>query len=184
MRIRKNYTTSFYLPFVLNFLCLEHISYSKKVFSNANYRSYYHLDYKRIYYELKTQTKSGVYWRGTKIYNRRRIMENGLCNNIFPELIVVPKSTEDVAKIVKISRKYKIPISVRSGGHSYHCASIKPFGIHIDMRSFNKVELTTRDPFGPPGPALLLGPGQTWGRVLKFYPVSYTHLTLPTILRV
>ena len=187
MRIIKNYTTNVYLLIVLRFVFLIPTIYSKKESINYSIRSYKHSNYnyvkqtnhkfKKIYYELKTRTNSGVYWRGSPVYNQRRIMENGLCNNMFPELIVAPKSTEDVATIVKISRKYKIPISVRSGGHSYHCASIKPFGIHIDMRSLNKVQLTTRDPFGPPGPALLLGPGQTWGRVLKFLPMDrYTFI--------
>ena len=128
MRIIKNYTTNVYLLIVLSFVFLIPTIYSKKESINYSIRSYKHSNYnyvkqtnhkfKKIYYELKTRTNSGVYWRGSPVYNQRRIMENGLCNNMFPELIVAPKSTEDVATIVKISRKYKIPISVRSGGHS------------------------------------------------------------------
>ena len=40
------------------------------------------------------------------------------------------------------------------------------------MRKMNKVQLTTRQPFNhcPPGPAAVLGPGSTWGRVLKIIP--------------
>ena len=38
------------------------------------------------------------------------------------------------------------------------------------MRSMNKVELTTRDPYETSGPALRLGPGSTWGRVLALIP--------------
>lgn len=34
----------------------------------------------------------------------------------------------------------------------------------------NKVQMTTREPFEPPGPALLLGPGSTWERVLNLVP--------------
>ena len=140
-------------------------------------KSMYNINYTGIYSDIKFLTKSKVYWKGTRGYNKRRILENGLCNHIFPNLIVIPKSTNDVANIVKISRKYKVPLSVRSGGHSYICASIKPYGIHIDMRSLNKIELTTRYPFGPPGPALRLGPGQTWGRVLDRVPMDrYTYI--------
>ena len=135
------------------------------------------IDYTMVYNDIRFLTKSEVYSKGTPGYNKRRILENGLCNNVYPDLIVVPKSTNDVASIVKISRKYKVPLSVRSGGHSYICASIKPHGIHIDMRSLNKIELTTRYPFGPPGPALRLGPGQTWGRVLAKIPADrYTYI--------
>ena len=43
-------------------------------------------------------------------------------------------------------------------------------GIQVDMRSMNKVELTTRDPYETSGPALRLGPGSTWGRVLALIP--------------
>ena len=50
----------------------------------------------------------------------------------------------------------------------------------IDMRKMNKVQLTNRQPFDhcPPGPAAILGPGSTWGRVLKLIPrdrFSYVH---------
>ena len=175
MRIRKTYTKNLFFLIVFNFLFFVSISCSKKISDNC--RSHKLFENKQIYCELKSRTSCGIHLRGSPVYNRRRLMENGLCNNIFPELIVVPKSTMDVAAIVKISRKYKIPISVRSGGHSYHCASIKPYGIHIDMRGLNKIQLTTRDPFGPPGPALLLGPGQTWWRVLQYYPMDrYTYI--------
>ena len=133
-------------------------------------RSDRYIDYKRVYHDIKSLTSSYVYWKGSPKYNKERIVENGLCNNIFPDLIVVPKSTNDVASIVKISRRYKVPLSIRSGGHSYICASIKNYGIHIDMRMFNKVQMTSRFPFGPPGPALCLGSGQTWARVLEIVP--------------
>ena len=48
------------------------------------------------------------------------------------------------------------------------------------MRKMNKVQLTNRQPFDhcPPGPAAILGPGSTWGRVLKIIPrdrFSYVH---------
>ena len=129
-----------------------------------------HIDYENVYREIKSYTYSDVYQKGSRNYKRRKRTQNGWCSHISPDLIVVPKSTEDVANIVKISRRYKVPLSVRSGGHSYICANIKNEGIQIDTRGLNKIELTSRYPFQPSGPALLLGPGQTWGRVLKFIP--------------
>ena len=45
------------------------------------------------------------------------------------------------------------------------------------MRGLNKVEHTDRYPFNPPGPALRLGPGQTWERVLNLVPMDrYTYI--------
>ena len=169
------HTCKQYLLFIVKFLSLIQALNSEKSLLLTTKKSV--VDYKTIYHELKGLTSSDVYWKGTPIYNKRRILENGLCKYIFPDLIVVPKSTKDVASIVKISRKYSVPLSVRSGGHSYLCSGIKPSGIHIDMRSLNKVQLTTRHPFGPPGPALLLGPGQTWERVLTRIPMDrYTMI--------
>jgi len=39
---------------------------------------------------------------------------------------VAPKSVGDVSRIVKIARNFDVPLSVRSGGHSFLCHSIKP----------------------------------------------------------
>ena len=39
---------------------------------------------------------------------------------------VAPKSVGDVSRIVKIAKNFDVPLSVRSGGHSFLCQSIKP----------------------------------------------------------
>ena len=131
----------------------------------------------RLYLDLKSLTTSDVYKRGSFGYFDRKLTQNGLCSNIFPDFIVLPKSTRDVSTIIKLSRKYDVPISIKSGGHSYICSNIKDRGIHVDLRGLNKIELTTRFPFNPPGPALLLGPGQTWGQVLSIIPKErYTFI--------
>ena len=57
---------------------------------------------------------------------------------------------------------------------------LSPGGLHIDMRKLNKVHLTNRkgldDEFGE-GPALELGPGSTWERVLHRVPTDrYTMM--------
>ena len=82
--------------------------------------------YKQVSKVLRKETNAYVYLRGSPYYEKRRKVKNGLCKYIYPDVVVVPRSTEDVAQIVKISRHYEIPISVRSGGHSFLCQSIKP----------------------------------------------------------
>ena len=53
----------------------------------------------------------------------------------------------------------------------------KKEGIHLDLRSLNKIILTDRSPFQPLGPVLILGPGSTWDRVLKHIPATiYTMI--------
>ena len=82
--------------------------------------------YRQISYDIRSETNAYVHLKGSKFYERRRKVKNGLCKYIFPDVVVVPKSTKDVAEIIKISRRYEVPISVRSGGHSFLCQSIKP----------------------------------------------------------
>ena len=75
--------------------------------------------------ELRKSLQGETYVKGTKGYEKRRLVKNGLCDKMFPDIIVVPKTTEDVAVIVKLAHKFKMPLSVRSGGHSYTCTSMK-----------------------------------------------------------
>eukprot|EP00095_Tigriopus_kingsejongensis_P000225 snap_masked-scaffold55_size446313-processed-gene-1.11 protein:Tk00225 transcript:snap_masked-scaffold55_size446313-processed-gene-1.11-mRNA-1 annotation:"mitomycin radical oxidase" len=97
-------------------------------------------------------------------------IHNGLCRHIRPEVIVQPKSTEDVAHVVRVAQAHRIPLSVKSGGHSYTCESVKSQGIHIDLKYLNKIEILSPQ-------RLLLGPGNTWNRVLEQVPPSnYTYV--------
>lgn len=80
--------------------------------------------------EIRRSIKGSVYPKGTVNYEKRRLIHNGLCTHLFPDLIVVPLSTEDVAAVVKITNAYHIPISVRSGGHSFTCTSTKQGKFH------------------------------------------------------
>ena len=50
-------------------------------------------------------------------------------------------STADVAAAVRAARSSDLEVSVRSGGHSYTCQSIKEGGIHFDLRRLDKVEI-------------------------------------------
>ncbi len=49
-----------------------------------------------------------------------------------------------LSPLLRIYRDYKIPISVRSGGHSYTCMSIRHDSLHFDMRRLKKVDLLKR----------------------------------------
>ena len=78
---------------------------------------------------IKSKTNAYVNLKGSYLYEKRRKVKNGLCRYIYPDLLVAPKSTEDVSQIIRIARHYQVPISVRSGGHSFLCQSIKPGNI-------------------------------------------------------
>ncbi len=82
-----------------------------------------------------------IYTKGTQGYQKLRLVVNGACNHRYPLVIVRPVNTYDVAAGVKVARLFNLPVSVRSGGHSYICMSIKDGSLHFDMRRMNKVEL-------------------------------------------
>ena len=75
--------------------------------------------------ELRKSLIGPIFIKGTKEYEKRRLVHNALCESIYPDLIALPKSTLDVSNILRITNSYDVPISVRSGGHSYTCTSIK-----------------------------------------------------------
>jgi len=109
-------------------------------------------------------------------YEEKRKVMNAACT-ARPAVIVVPNTESDVAVVVAAARLHGREVSVRSGGHSYTCTNIKQDGVHIDMRSFSKLELE-RTSVSDTGVALRLGPGRTWGEVLEFAPpsrYSYPH---------
>ena len=127
-------------------ICLDYISIIHKnrlavlfilVFLNiidftatTSYSNTTYVNYSEIKKSLEHLTNANVYVKGSHLYNTKRRIHNGLCDNLFPDVIVEPKSTSDVSQIVKIARRANVPLSVRSGGHSYICGSIRN-GIRI-----------------------------------------------------
>ena len=87
-----------------------------------------------------------MFVKGSINYEKRRLIHNGLCTKIYPDIIVVPESTNDVSAIVKITNKHKVAISIRSGGHSYTCQSTKQgnnFIKFIHGKTFLLINFTT-----------------------------------------
>jgi len=108
-------------------------------------------------------------------YERFRAIHNRACCQK-PLLIVRPRSRKDVSKCVLFSQRFGLPLSVRSGGHSYICTSLKHEGLHLDLRELNHVELV-RTKRSATGLAAILGPGSDWRRVLSFIPADkYTMI--------
>lgn len=78
------------------------------------------------------------------------------------DLIVRPKSTEEVSAIVKIANKYKIPITPRGGGADLVGGSTTDTGILMDLTRMNKVlEVYEEDFF------VVVECGITWGKMLS-----------------
>ena len=74
---------------------------------------------------ISKMTMTKVFLPGSRGYEARRKVTNGLCSDVKPALIAVPETTKHVSDIVRLAKYFGRPISVRSGGHSYTCTSIK-----------------------------------------------------------
>lgn len=101
------------------------------IFYTIFHTAYGELNNKQFGLDLRKNVKGEVLPRGSKLYEKRRLVHNGLCVHVYPDWIVVPTSTEDVSAIVKLANKYKVAISVRSGGHSFTCTSTKQGDNHF-----------------------------------------------------
>jgi len=125
--------------------------------------------------QLRTQGGQ-VIMPGDQGFEDKRKVMNAACT-AQPAVIVIPRTEEDIAVILKVAQQNGKEVSVRSGGHSYTCTNIKESGVHIDMRQFNTLKMEDTA-LSPTGKALRLGPGRIWGDVLSFAPptkYSYPH---------
>ena len=50
-----------------------------------------------------------------------------------PALIVMPLNAEDVSIALMAAKSASMQVSVRGGGHSYTCNSVKNNSLHIDI---------------------------------------------------
>lgn len=58
----------------------------------------------------------------------------------YPEVVVFPASTEDVAEVVKLANKYLVPITPRSAGTGLSCGAIPVHhGIVIELERMNQI---------------------------------------------
>jgi len=106
-------------------------------------------------------------------YEQFRSIHNQACCQK-PLLIARPRSQKDVSRAVLFSVQYNLPLSVRSGGHSYTCQSLKHGGLHLDLRLLAIVKLI-RTKESKTGLSAVLGTGNTWANVLKIIPpTKYT----------
>lgn len=59
--------------------------------------------------------------------------------NIFPHLILTPRTEKEIAYVLKILKKHRLPFSIRSGGHCIEPGSLSS-GYVIDLRNFNSIK--------------------------------------------
>ncbi len=86
------------------------------------------------------------------------------------DIIVRPKTTEEVAEIVKIANKFKIPITPRGGGADLVGGSATDNGILMDLTRMNQiVEINQKDFY------CVVECGITWGDLVShLHPLGLT----------
>lgn len=72
-------------------------------------------------------------------------LHNPDCAGLVPDVVVRPASSSDVSKAILTAKKFGVPLSVRSGGHSYTCNAFKDSGIHLDLRSIKGRRIFQKD---------------------------------------
>ncbi|HXF28931.1 MAG TPA: FAD-binding protein, partial [Chlamydiales bacterium] len=58
--------------------------------------------------------------------------------NLFPHAIITPRTKKEAVFTLRQFKKYKLPFSVRSGGHCIQAGSLSP-GYIFDLRHFNQI---------------------------------------------
>lgn len=76
-----------------------------------------------------------------------------------PELVVRPRSADQVVEAVHRARALGVPLTARAGGHSLAAASTATEGILLDLRRMDAIEVD------PATRVVRIGGGACWGRV-------------------
>ena len=107
--------------------------------------------------------KIPVYEPGEDNYERYVATANLIYRFSSPPCVVQPKCACDVRDIVKIAKLWKIPITMKNGGHSYAGGSTTNIGILMELGLMNEVALD----FNKEAPTMTVQGGALWFHVYK-----------------
>ncbi len=94
---------------------------------------------------------------------------------LYPDFVVLPQTTEEVAALVKLSDESSLPIVPRGGGTGWYGGSVpNRGGVMIDMRKMNKVRA-----FDPATRTITVEAGATWQEVAEY--AEARGLALPSL---
>jgi FAD/FMN-containing dehydrogenase len=76
-----------------------------------------------------------IVWRGDSGYEEARCGKMWNCRvpSRYPEVVVQPRSDDDIVAAVRLARKHGLKIAVRSGGHSWAASFLRDGGMLIDL---------------------------------------------------
>jgi FAD/FMN-containing dehydrogenase len=76
-----------------------------------------------------------IVWRGDSGYEEARCGKMWNCRvpSRYPEVVVQPRSDDDIVAAVRLARKHGLKIAVRSGGHSWAASFLRDGGMLMDL---------------------------------------------------
>ena len=97
--------------------------------------------------------------RGEAVYEprRRALVVAGRVPQRYPELIVRPRSPDEVAEAIMAARAEGLGVAVRSGGHSWCGASLRDGTLLLDLSAMAGVSVDARARTAALGPGLTSG---------------------------
>ena len=101
-----------------------------------------------------------IYKPHTTQYVKSAVLANYACSHMCPQLVALPKTVEQVSRIVQICNQYNISLSIRGGGHGYTCQATKDGGLMMDLRGLDRIEVDEKDLH------MAVGGGVVWSDVL------------------
>ncbi len=96
---------------------------------------------------------------------------------LYPDFVVLPQTTEEVAAVVKLSDESGLPIVPRGGGTGWYGGSVpNRGGVLLDMRKMNKIRA-----FDPVVRTITVEAGATWHDVVEYAEArGFTLPSMPT----
>ena len=88
--------------------------------------------------ELRAGMQGTVVLRGDDDYARARQIWNRAVENQ-PALLAVCETSADVQAMVRVARRYSLPLSVRGGGHDWTGRALCPDGLVVDLSMMTQV---------------------------------------------
>jgi FAD/FMN-containing dehydrogenase len=89
---------------------------------------------------LRSDIRGTMYRPGDEAYEDARKVWNGVIDK-HPALVVRCSGVADVIASVKFAREYKLPVSVRSGGHNVSGSALCTDGVVIDLSGMRSVRV-------------------------------------------
>ncbi|KAK5996764.1 Cannabidiolic acid synthase-like protein [Cladobotryum mycophilum] len=102
-----------------------------------------------------------VFKPGEVEYERSVATANLLYRFARPGCVVQPARASQVETIVKVAKAWRVPITIKNGGHSYAGFSTTDAGISLDLIKMNKVKLDMDSK------TVILQGGAQWGHAYK-----------------